>query len=96
MAHYPGNSFANFVNVRAGQKALEISEFAARQVPMLKVAERWIERRALADGVTWLYEPHVDAFLRCNIWHVRGRDRDLIVDTGLGCFPAARSNHRPY
>ena len=22
--------------------------------------------------------------LRCNIWHVRGRDRDLLVDTGLG------------
>lgn len=34
---------------------------------MLKVAERWFERRALADGVTWLCEPHVDAFLRCNI-----------------------------
>ena len=54
---------------------------------MLKVAERWFERRALADGVTWLYEPHVDAFLRCNIWHVRGRDRDLIVDTGSGVSP---------
>jgi glyoxylase-like metal-dependent hydrolase (beta-lactamase superfamily II) len=56
-------------------------------MPMLKVAERWFERRALADGVTWLYEPHVDAFLRCNIWHVPGRDRDLIVDTGSGVSP---------
>jgi len=54
---------------------------------MLKVAERWFERRTLADGVTWLYEPHVDSFLRCNIWHVRGRDRDLIVDTGAGLSP---------
>jgi glyoxylase-like metal-dependent hydrolase (beta-lactamase superfamily II) len=22
--------------------------------------------------------------IRCNIWHVRGRDRDLVIDTGLG------------
>ena len=22
--------------------------------------------------------------MRCNIWHVRGRDRDLVVDTGMG------------
>jgi glyoxylase-like metal-dependent hydrolase (beta-lactamase superfamily II) len=22
--------------------------------------------------------------LRCNIWHVQGRDRDLLIDTGLG------------
>jgi len=44
------------------------------------------ERCALADGVTWLYEPHVDAFLRCNIWHVRAAiafDRD----TGSGVSP---------
>jgi glyoxylase-like metal-dependent hydrolase (beta-lactamase superfamily II) len=34
--------------------------------------------------LTLLTEPHVDRFLRCNIWHVRGRDRDLLIDTGLG------------
>ncbi|HUA34608.1 MAG TPA: MBL fold metallo-hydrolase [Candidatus Binataceae bacterium] len=38
----------------------------------------------MSHCVTWLWEPHVDSFLRCNIWHVRGRDRDLIVDTGAG------------
>jgi glyoxylase-like metal-dependent hydrolase (beta-lactamase superfamily II) len=50
----------------------------------LKVADRWFERRTLSDSVTWLWEPHVDPFIRCNIWHVRGRDRDLLVDTGSG------------
>ena len=25
-------------------------------------------------------------FFRCNMWHIRGRDRDLLVDTGLGAF----------
>lgn len=59
---------------------------------MLKVAARWFERRALADGVTWLCEPHVDAFLRCNIWHVLGRDRDLIVDTGSGVSRCAEQS----
>ena len=41
----------------------------------------------MSHSVTWLWEPHVDSFLRCNIWHVRGRDRDLIIDTGTGIAP---------
>ncbi|MBV1687755.1 MBL fold metallo-hydrolase [Novosphingobium sp. G106] len=48
------------------------------------VADRWFELARLADGVTHIWEPHVPALLRCNIWHVRGRHRDLMVDTGLG------------
>jgi glyoxylase-like metal-dependent hydrolase (beta-lactamase superfamily II) len=51
---------------------------------LLPVADRWFVRRTFADGVTLVTEPHVDRFLRCNVWHVRGRDRDLVVDTGLG------------
>ena len=50
----------------------------------LRIADRWFERKSLGDGITWLTEPHVHPLLRCNIWHVRGRDRDLLVDTGLG------------
>ena len=29
-------------------------------------------------------EPHVHSFLRCNIWHLRGLNNDLVVDAGLG------------
>ncbi len=50
----------------------------------LKVADRWFERIDHPDGVTQLVEPHVHPLIRCNIFHVRGRDRDLIVDTGIG------------
>lgn len=50
----------------------------------LKIAERWFERRRIDDDITWLWEPHVVSFMRCNIWHVRGRDRDLFIDTGMG------------
>jgi len=50
----------------------------------VRIADRWFERRTVDSGITLLWEPHVHALLRCNIWHVRGRDRDLLVDTGLG------------
>jgi glyoxylase-like metal-dependent hydrolase (beta-lactamase superfamily II) len=48
------------------------------------IAERWFERRQIDDQVTLLWEPHVVPLMRCNIWHVEGRDRSLIVDTGMG------------
>jgi len=54
---------------------------------VLNLAQCWFERRSLADDVTWIWEPHVDQFIRCNIWHVRGRDSDLLVDTGSGLSP---------
>ena len=53
-------------------------------MPQLEIASRWFERCAIGGGVTRLWEPHVTPLLRCNIWHVRGRERDLLVDTGLG------------
>lgn len=48
--------------------------------------DAWYE---IVDGdhgrdVTLVTEPYVDRFIRCNIWHVRGRDADLLIDTGLG------------
>lgn len=51
---------------------------------MIRIAERWFERRTAGDGITLLWEPHVVPLMRCNIWHVRGRDRDLFIDTGMG------------
>lgn len=48
------------------------------------IAERWFERHRIDDTVTLLIEPHVDPLVRCNIWHVRGRDRDLVIDMGMG------------
>ncbi len=49
-------------------------------------AERWYETMRLADAVTLIHEPWIKPFYRCNIWHVRGRDRDLLFDSGLGHF----------
>ena len=50
----------------------------------MKIADTWFERRQMDDGITLIYEPHVHRFIRCNVWHVPGRDRDLLVDTALG------------
>ena len=44
----------------------------------------WYRLRPQSDGVTWIDEPHILEFYRCNIWHVRGRDRDMMVDSGMG------------
>ena len=50
----------------------------------LPIADRWFETQHITDDITLLWEPHVVPLMRCNIWHVRGRDRDLMIDTGMG------------
>jgi glyoxylase-like metal-dependent hydrolase (beta-lactamase superfamily II) len=50
----------------------------------IATAETWYEITPLEDGVTHIHEPFIKAFYRCNIWHVRGRDRDMLVDSGMG------------
>ncbi|MCF3932741.1 MBL fold metallo-hydrolase [Acuticoccus sp. M5D2P5] len=47
-------------------------------------ADRWYRVQHVGDGVTLIDEPFIKAFYRCNIWHVRGRDRDLLIDSGMG------------
>jgi len=46
--------------------------------------ETWYQSRGVGDGVTWIFEPHIKEYYRCNIWHVRGQARDLLVDSGMG------------
>jgi len=37
--------------------------------------------------VTRLWEPHIDDLLVSNVWHVQGRDADLVVDFANGIGP---------
>ena len=55
----------------------------------LPVADPWWITRSIGDGITLITEPHVHPLLRCNVWHVRGRDRDLVIDTAMGLAPLA-------
>ncbi len=43
----------------------------------------------LSHGVSLIRETHLCESWRCNIWHIQGRDRDLIVDTGMGLWSIA-------
>ncbi len=47
-------------------------------------ASHWYRIDRVGDDVTRIDEPHIKELYRCNIWHVRGRDRDLLVDSGMG------------
>lgn len=59
---------------------------------MATVAEKdWYEVIAFADGISLIHEPWIKSFFRCNMWHVAGRDFDLLVDSGLGHFPLRRN-----
>src|SRR5579862_5124665 len=44
----------------------------------------WFARERVDDRTWHLWERHATPFLRCNVWFVRGRDRSLLVDSGLG------------
>lgn len=46
--------------------------------------EDWYRIRSKGDDVTLIDEPFIQEFYRCNVWHVRGRDRDMLVDSGMG------------
>jgi glyoxylase-like metal-dependent hydrolase (beta-lactamase superfamily II) len=59
----------------------------------------WYETVDHGDGVSLIHEPWIKPFYRCNMWHVRGRERDMLVDTGLGAVSLAGAlpwlNQRP-
>lgn len=44
----------------------------------------WWRVTPMGDDVTLIDEPHILPFYRCNCWHVRGRDADMLVDSGMG------------
>lgn len=64
-----------------------------------KIARDWYQTTSLGEDVTLISEIHVARWLRCNIWHIRGRDADLVIDTGMGLRPLpeeiARLSDRP-
>ncbi|WP_377290504.1 MBL fold metallo-hydrolase [Rhizobium sp. SG2393] len=47
-------------------------------------AADWYRVTRLSDDVSLIAEPYIQEFYRCNVWHVRGRDGDMLVDSGMG------------
>jgi glyoxylase-like metal-dependent hydrolase (beta-lactamase superfamily II) len=50
----------------------------------LGVAARWFEISEVGDEVFQISEPYAHAYVRSNAWLIRGADRHLLVDSGLG------------
>jgi glyoxylase-like metal-dependent hydrolase (beta-lactamase superfamily II) len=50
----------------------------------LPVALQWFSTAEVDDVITRIREPYAVPLAQANIWHVRGRERDLLVDCGLG------------
>lgn len=44
----------------------------------------WFSKEMISEAVTRLSEPHVHSFFRANMFHVVGRDADLVIDFGMG------------
>lgn len=50
----------------------------------LPVAPNWFRITEVDGSITRIEEPFADPWISANVWHVRGRDRDVVIDTGLG------------
>jgi glyoxylase-like metal-dependent hydrolase (beta-lactamase superfamily II) len=53
----------------------------------LPVAESWFAHEIVEPGVIRLYEPHCHRLVRGNVFLIKGRDRDLLFDTGMAVAP---------
>lgn len=53
----------------------------------LPVAHPWFSAEDAGGGITRLWEPSIDGLLWSNVWHVPGRDADLVVDAANGVGP---------
>jgi nitronate monooxygenase len=50
----------------------------------LPVAPQWFRFTVVDERTTVVDEPYTRDLLHANAWHLRGRDRDVLVDCGLG------------
>lgn len=48
------------------------------------VCKSWFSTQRISDDLYLITEPHYYWFNRPNLWLIKGRDRDLLIDTGLG------------
>ena len=53
----------------------------------LPVAAHWYEISDMGGGVSRILESHVAPWMRCNMWLIQGRDRNLLIDSGMGLRP---------
>lgn len=50
----------------------------------------WFERETICSEIHRVWEPHVHPFFRANIFHIVGREADLVIDFGMGIHSLRR------
>jgi glyoxylase-like metal-dependent hydrolase (beta-lactamase superfamily II) len=55
----------------------------------LPIVDTWFTVTWVTARTAVLSEPHIDGLIQANLWYLRGRERDLLVDTGNGVAPVA-------
>ncbi|NKB62686.1 MAG: MBL fold metallo-hydrolase [Gammaproteobacteria bacterium] len=48
---------------------------------------KWFSVTRIDEHISLIHENHIASWMRCNIWHIRGRHRDLLIDSGMGLVP---------
>jgi glyoxylase-like metal-dependent hydrolase (beta-lactamase superfamily II) len=70
-----------------------------RTNPPLPIAAAWYEIADIGNGVARILESHVAPWMRCNMWLIRGRNQDVLLDSGMGlrplCAEVAALRERP-
>lgn len=51
---------------------------------MSRAEDTWFAAEAVGPGIRRIREPHVHDFFSANMFHIAGRDADLVVDFGMG------------
>jgi glyoxylase-like metal-dependent hydrolase (beta-lactamase superfamily II) len=51
---------------------------------MKAVQQTWFQTQHIRDDLYCITEPHYTWENRANLWFIKGRDSDLLIDTGLG------------
>ena len=59
----------------------------------MDVVSEWFAREDAGPGVTRIWEPYVHETMQANVWHVRGSEADLLVDSGNGVGDLAAALH---
>ncbi|RUU01713.1 MBL fold metallo-hydrolase [Mesorhizobium sp. USDA-HM6] len=53
----------------------------------------WFVAESVSDRILRIWEPYVHPFFRANLFHVVGRDADLVIDFGMGLKSLRRFLH---
>lgn len=59
------------------------------QPSALPAGQSWFSRTSIDANLVAYTEPFLNDYFRANFYHLKGRDLDLVVDTGMGLAPLA-------